>query len=529
MLCPHLRQKEKCDILLLAFRIPKQGLARFASAATLKPHVCLTFDVDDDKKGSAWGRTNAYLDPTLSLLQAEPPATITQASITSLEYPFPVSIIDFLSPNSHCSSMQEARDNVYSHLIARRAVARAALHLGTDSMTAEAMDSLAGVLTSYLERVGKTVAVTVEASGRSSAHSNVLDALRAVEMCTSPAVQRVHRDPSTTEQDSSPLPGMAAGSPREELSWKGLAAFCFGPEWHMPPRKLAALNAAQDQADQDEENDQELEATGAGGKVFPSASAAGVGDSSADQAARRSGWMAPYPDELPAFPVAAARISNPHVLSQQSLHGLPSANMTKSAAQTNKELEEIPDAFFGWGQGAKPSSSIETTAAVGEKRKDTTPDTDAERPRKKTRFNSETGAGDEKIPVRETAPYVPSFFPPFPRPSDTLARTVLDLKDPSAALRSNADLSNATAPPSQADTASDPNVRSALVQLGEQQAGSYWGSGWEAPAPPELAVPTGRSSEAGGPAPRQIVPLNRASGHPVSRILEGSMDAATMQ
>jgi hypothetical protein len=470
--------------------------------------------------------------------------------------------------------MQEARDEVYSHLIARRAVARAALHLGSDSMTSESLDSLAACLIAYLERVGKTLAISTEASGRSSAHCNVLDAVRAVELCTSAAVQRMHRDGSEDEPGvgqqvvSSSGSGAisSSGDPQEELSWKGLAAFCFGPQWHLPngissmsaSAEVAPNQDGQSQLDQKdplgqaEESEQPLveSTSAAGGKAGPSAtSIATGGDPTVEVVSRSGGWSAPYPDEIPAFPVpSSSRIANPHPLHAPYLHGRPdtsadAAESVKGQEKMDEELEEIPDAFFGWGdleaKTKPPRNEQETPVAAGSKRKEVTPDKDDEPPRKKVKRSGDDG-GETPAEQNDTALYVPSFYPSFPRPSDSLARTILDAEGPSfvsAPQKPAASVPKAkAASSSQAGIAVDPTlkVRSALVQLGQHAGSTYWGSGWNVPEnekrqASELAVPIGRSSEAGGPAPQQIVPLGRASGHPVSRILEGSMDAATMQ
>jgi hypothetical protein len=472
--------------------------------------------------------------------------------------------------------MQEARDEVYSHLIARRAVARAALHLGSDSMTSESLDSLAACLIAYLERVGKTLAISTEASGRSSAHCNVLDAVRAVELCTSAAVQRMHRDgsedgPGVGQQlvSSSGSGAISSSSdPQEELSWKGLAAFCFGPQWHMPngisglsvSAEVASIQAGQsklepkDPMGQSEESEQPLveSTSAAGGKAGPSAtSIATGGDPTVEVVSRSGGWSAPYPDEIPAFPVpSSSRIANPHPLHAPYLHGRPdtsvdAAESEKDQEKMGEELEKIPDAFFGWGdleaKKKPPRNEQETPVAAGFKRKGVTPDKDDEPPRKKSKRSGDDGG---EVPAvaesNDTALNVPSFYPSFPRPSDSLARTILDAEGPSFVSAPQHPAASApkakAAPSSQGGTKVDPTlkVRSALVQLGQHAGSTYWGSGWDVPASEkrqasELAVPVGRSAEAGGPAPQQIVPLGRASGHPVSRILEGSMDAATMQ
>jgi hypothetical protein len=53
--------------------------------------------------------------------------------------------------------MQATEDDVYSYEVARRSVARAALHLGLDSMSEEALDVLGDVLLAYLQRVSMNV------------------------------------------------------------------------------------------------------------------------------------------------------------------------------------------------------------------------------------------------------------------------------------------------------------------------------------------------------------------------------------
>jgi hypothetical protein len=49
-------------------------------------------------------------------------------------------------------------------------------------MSEEALDALAGVWIAYLDRIGHTLAIGVESSNRSSAHCNIVDCLRAVEL-----------------------------------------------------------------------------------------------------------------------------------------------------------------------------------------------------------------------------------------------------------------------------------------------------------------------------------------------------------
>jgi hypothetical protein len=77
------------------------------------------------------------------------------------------------------------------------------------------------------------------------------------------------------------------------------------------------------------------------------------------------------------------------------------------------------------------------------------------------------------------------------------------------------------------------DVRSSLVHMGmQQQQQGYWGSyhtddAQQAAILANVRVPQGRLTEdnQGNPS-AVVVPLGRASGSRVSRILEGSMDAA---
>jgi len=250
--------------------------------------------------------------------------------------------------------MQEARDDAYCFLLARRAAARAALHLGIEDVSLEALDALGEILVAYLERFGRTLGCVVEASGRSSAHASAIDALKAAELCTTPAVQRVHI--STAAGGASAAGGSSvAGSTAvaadgttefqrrqqqelmssqnespQDLSWKGLAAFCFGPDWHREDPQLlrqqgkvsigVAVSAGADGGGAEDGNAEGRVAGPAGGKVGPSAAAASdpsAGDSGdgmvggalavsggrGGQPAAAGGWNAPFPDEVPIFPV----------------------------------------------------------------------------------------------------------------------------------------------------------------------------------------------------------------------------------
>lgn len=384
-------------------------------------------------------------------------------------------------------SASSARDDVYSFLIARRAAARAALHLGIDEMSAEALETLAGVLVAYLERLGAALASGVESSGRSSAHCNAMDALRAVEICTSPAVERLHiGGASDVEQaaavaaaaeSATVLASTVAGDPAQDRSWQGLAAFCFGPDW----ATTDAEQALEAEAEATMADAQQAAAGGGGGKVGPASSSK-----------KEWGWKAPYPDEVPRFPLSQQEWHPAIAAAGETLH-------TRVAEQkTDIADDDLPDAALvsDWGSLKRKLDEEQE-----------------ERPTRKVRIDVETSAAaDHK--ATEAKPgieYVPRFYPPFPKPSDSIAKTVEDVEEEAESQASEAVVSR-----------DDPalKVRTALVEL----SGDYWGSGWEQQETSIPAVPAGRSSDAEVSA--SIVPLGRASGSRVSRILEGSMDAA---
>ncbi len=75
-------------------------------------------------------------------------------------------------------------DQQYQTVLTQRTVARAALHLGIDTLPQNTLTVLQDSLTQYLERIGSVLGNSVEMSGRASDHVNVLDAIRAVEDCS---------------------------------------------------------------------------------------------------------------------------------------------------------------------------------------------------------------------------------------------------------------------------------------------------------------------------------------------------------
>ena len=281
------------------------------------------------------------------------------------------------------------KDSVYSFEIARRAVGRAALHLGIDSMTEQTLDVMADVLLQYLSRTGKAMSILAESSRRTSAHVNVLDAFQACQLVASPAVGRLHLEEPEEEEDDmivnpsaknangagiegsnggssanaigsssasvpsngglTPPSNVSTSSSHSSTGWKGLAAFVFGPNWLQEKdddEYLMELAAARNTDASDGEG-RELSSGGAGGKVFPSSLENGDGNGGGiagemgnlgRKRNRRKGWDAPYPDEVAPFPRASSTCANPHALPPR-VTGVPSTATNNDSATAYRKVD----------------------------------------------------------------------------------------------------------------------------------------------------------------------------------------------
>ena len=304
----------------------------------------------------------------------------------------------------------------------------------------------------------------VESSNRWAAHTNVLDALRAVDMCTSPAVHQLHLE----GEEPHAIPPLGG--------WQDLATFLFGADWL-----------------QQERNTQPT----AGGKVGPS--------SVPNQT--KLGWDAPYLDDIPDFPQASPVCANPHALPRSEALSLYGETET-DVSQHEKELRAMPDEAFVTEWGVVQESDWKETDATKKKRAQEDPE--GAPPIKRVKLQDGKPAAAQDTPKLTHPPYVPSFLPPFPDCGP--GRIIV------------ADDTTPLVPLMPASTASSTNdtlgVRSSLVKM-EQD---YWGSGWDE-REPSIKVPLGRTKTEGTTPPTVVVPLVRASGSRISRILEGSMDA----
>lgn len=424
------------------------------------------------------------------------------------------------------SSSLRARDDVFCHETARRAVARAALHLGIESMSVEAADSMAGILIAYLERIGKAMATTVEASGRSTAHVNVLDALRAIEVCTEPAVAAVFPDNAAAPQ--APEAGQTDTerfNHLEQMSWKGLATFCFGKQWRQATKQSATEAAA-------------AAPRGRGGKGIGGEDNTAVSaDESKNEAdggtaatGTMAGWRAPYPEEVVPFPVASPSVANPHNLPEDLLQAkeIPDKLYTiKDEEEKKRPRDESTSDEEPPAKKAKTNNDEADAKPAGTDKKKKEADATSAAP-----APAEPEAAVAAMLVEEDKHrpwYFPTHWPSFPRKE--VGTQALVLEDDPLAEVGDDEIDNILGeiegrPPTSkaAEAEVDPtrSVRSALVQMN-------WGTMRESTGqdPYGLRVAAGAKldGDAGGANP-QIVPLAKASSAHVNRVLEGSVESS---
>jgi Bromodomain associated len=408
-------------------------------------------------------------------------------------------------------------DAAYCEWVARRAVARAALHLGIEDMTEEALHVLASCLLDYLGRIGSLTAAHAEASGRSTSHCNVLDAIRAVELCTSPSAINAgtsSMESGEEQQDSSMIQEdngtgdftTATGdvmngengtnharSKYPVNSWKSLAQFCFGVDWDQHAKVGAASGGT------------------AAGRGMGSKGAV-VEDTVVSTIRKKGGWSAPFPEEIPMFPTRSIRLEETlpmHISSPAT--ALPASgtvsdrspdldddgdqNMATVGTPENSADQEMK--LWGILLGASSATTPATATA-----KDTSKGTGDSSKQKKRQHHQVTAD-----------PFLPQFYPPIPSSSTkkiakVKAHHYVDAASAAASTRKK------WAPENDDDDDDDDDDDAAVsadqnaqVLLSVRAA---------------LVVPPGRPAKA--PEPKAVVPLALASSAPVSRILEGSMD-----
>lgn len=315
----------------------------------------------------------------------------------------------------------------------------------------------------------------MESSGRPSSHTNVLDALHATEIMTAPSVSHANF-------------GMAETAGRDVAGWESLATFAYGPRWKTENRESDVNGSGTDTENGD-------------------------------------GWRAPYLDIVPSYPVRHGRGFLTSSLVPETEACLDETDADKAEERIDNRADSIPD--VDWG-----SFSMKAT----EEKK--------ESPEKKgVHFSPENERPAKKIKIQHgdasTPSFVPKFLPKYP-PLHTYGTP-----PPRPPDRSPVEADETTKP--SIDSSELHHVRGSLVRLSE----NYWGSqaveekrnqSQISTSLEQVAVPFGQidkngkeeEDENGGggqegstPVVPGVAPLNKASGSRISRILEGSMDAAT--
>jgi hypothetical protein len=283
---------------------------------------------------------------------------------------------------------------------------------------------------------------------------------------------------------------------------------------------------------------------------------------------KNKGWNAPYLDDISDYPQASETCANPHNLparTKLSLHfrkiDIDALEAEEEEEVAQEQLANMPDGVFAKSIAvANQIYGSETSFGTIKRKHDRDgaekDDNDVAPPTKRVKLNDGKAAGTATVPGTEEAAqakraddptesqmppdfsYVPTFYPPPPSTKEVVerGRTVVDLQyeQQKLLLQQQKDFYNPAAAAAASSSTVTPDrdledshvVRSSLVNMGQ----FYWGSGWDSNTTAAVAaVPMGRPPSAPTEPTYEIRPMDKPSGTRVTRILEGSMDAAAMQ
>ncbi|KAL3762394.1 hypothetical protein ACHAW5_004711 [Stephanodiscus triporus] len=544
-------------------------------------------------------------------------------------------------------------DASYCTEIARRSVARAALHLGMEGMEGEALDVMGSVLLGYMEMVGTTISTNVELSGRSSAHTNAYDALNAIANCTAPAAMQLGSAPSTfSSAGDQPTPPRDHGMLKEgqERGWEGLASFLFGPDWFSIPLEgeddARGVSAKSSHASVENEGGESLQTSGKvltppplkgpggktlmpnrpnfatnsnsaapkvgqgkqlsnmngteksvsfsldrqhmGGDAMDTAFSSNNGGPSNDVSS--SGWHAPYLDVVPPFPLVTSteNVANPHRLSgtkiplsmhklateMEACRDIPSSTTLRRGGSDDPDSKlarlrdevadkamraalRIPDDVYStigtvWGSIIKPyadSKMIPPAAAASKIKHDAASS--------KHHSSEPNASASVRMP-----PYVPNFLPPFPTDhfsnmaKDKLAKSIVTsavMGNVLSRMKIREKRKSSDIAPSEVikKVVSERDaVRRSVIGLGKSIGTTYWGSmqvnddtvddgkacvskegsNISNSGKVDVSVAPGEGGDSSSASKKsrfeKILPVGRASGSRLSKILEGSMNVS---
>jgi len=215
-------------------------------------------------------------------------------------------------------------DDAYMLEVARRSVARAALHMDIQEITDDALDALAHALLDYMSRLGEKVGSAAEESGRSSAHVSLLDVFHGYH------------------DMSNGFNGVEGGGGKNYNSWEDLARFAFGDDWH----KLKSANVAVNGGETDNKSDKDATSKENGGT-----SSKKVIDW--DDLRRRK-WDAPYLDEVPFYPLKRVQLRSFSTAPSQSQQYQQPQELSLSSFTS--ELDSAANDSFYWGTTGSSST-----------------------------------------------------------------------------------------------------------------------------------------------------------------------------
>jgi len=484
----------------------------------------------------------------------------------------PMMMTELLSSEnvSHHFSNFSSDEKKYSHEIAKRSAARAALHLGITSMSSDALDVMGESLINFLGRLGDCVASTAECSLRTSSHCNVLDAIQGVETASNIKSNNALLEmmtpiimDSSNNSSSSSSNGVARSNRRtNSSSWSSLAEFGYGESWNIARGTVSHRN--------------NTVPTKNNGKDVPiSLKRHQVILSGVDtDASNGRGWNAPYLDLIPIYPIR--RLSNLKSKSftleeEASLHitkstidgETSSSNGTTTAPHCAEKKEDsilsnIPDnAYFQyWGstnsnydqkqtteEQNKNESTSKRSASTQNEAGDnntTTHSLSEQQQQKKVKFSTDENTVHHFNPIstalqedRNNRPnYIPNFLPYFP-PSYTYQQPP-SITSSSKVSPSFISSNTAIATISKQNKNNNNILRKSLIQLHDVSPSATNSENEQSDILP-LTVPSGvlsSSSEQKQSSSSQnqqnhgnaIISLTKASGSRIPRILEGSMD-----
>jgi len=399
--------------------------------------------------------------------------------------PLAVSSSESITAAIPITQTEEEKDKQFSHEIAKRSVARAALHLGITSMSSEALDVMGDALITFLERLGGYIAESAECAGRSSSHCNVLDGLQAVE-CMSGNIISTETSFGNKSSNSYAM-GANGNNYDNQTAWEALAAFGYGPSWRQKHDAVTAPNSTTNNNNDDE---------------------------------NAHGWNAPYLDVIPNYPLRRDgdwKSTHYKALEEEACATSHDKNDKKDKDETsqraekrlNNVLNSMPDVFWGSEIPMKEDQDKK------EKEEVSTP------PTKRVKLSIPNEIKHPSTSTAERPAYLPSFLPSFP-PFYTYQHPSSQAKHPTQQQRYLQTGSSNTID-------SSTNVRRSLVQLYQSShdaSTNQTGNNEVTTENHSLVVPSGVDGDASkekgnGTA---VTALTKASGSRIPRILEGSMD-----